>query len=246
VVFNSLVLAWQAVRMRLDRYLMVGRRITCPMQPIDFSRKTWQKDALAMATGHQLDTPGAIDYFLFRKGVYGEIPDLTLGRTAWDNWLVGNANGAVVNATPCVVVLHPQHGYGSQGTGAKSAIFSGVEAQENRELCGGDRLHSVNHATWYVDLGYAVRQKGNKGYQRTRDDQVLRSVPAQTEPPPSPPPPPANQTPPPPKDPAFAQRRGYRRPRLDREGRPMMPTSHRRKGARPKIHDPGVGGLRSM
>jgi hypothetical protein len=246
VVFNPLIRAWQAVRAQHDYYLMIGRRITCPMGPLDFSTNAWRQDALAMATGHPLEAPGAIDYFLWRKGAIGNVPDLTLGRTAWDNWLVGNIRrGVVVNATPCVVALHPQHRYGAQGTDKKDLIFSGPEAKENRARCSGARLHSVNHATWYVDPEYAVREK-IAGRQQARDTSVMRgpnSPSARSTPDEAPKATPLPQepkaTPPPQEEPPLTKaRRGY--------SRPMLSTSHKRSNPKRETHDPGVGGMRSI
>jgi hypothetical protein len=241
---DALIRAWQAVQARFEHYLMIGQRTTCAMGPLDFSEKTWRQAALAMAEGRPLDTAGAIDYFLWSKGTYDFVPPLALGRTAWDNWLVGNiSRGAVINATPCVVALHPRHGYGPSGTQDKGYIFASPEARENRRLCSGAKLHSVNHATWTVEANFQVNSKHGRGRGRSAPVLVAPApAPAASAP--------GRQAPAPASGAVtdsglYKTRRGYTRRKPDPSGRPMMATAYQRK-EKPKVHDPGVGGMRSI
>jgi hypothetical protein len=56
-----------------------------------------------------------IDYFVFRKGLYKELPDLVIGRVFWDQWLVWKARAsgaALLDATDAVTAIHQNHDYG--------------------------------------------------------------------------------------------------------------------------------------
>lgn len=92
----------------------------------------------------------AIDYFVYSRGLYDEVPPFAVGRTVFDNWLVwyARASGAtVVDATSAVHAAHQDHSYGHVGTLA--ALRTSPEALENRRLTGGgrERLYSRFDAT---------------------------------------------------------------------------------------------------
>ena len=55
-----------------------------------------------------------IDYFVYPRGMFGEIPQFALGRWYWDNWLVYRARrlgGALIDASACVMAIHQNHDY---------------------------------------------------------------------------------------------------------------------------------------
>src|SRR5712671_3528620 len=84
------LLKWQSP------FLMVGRRWDANVSaPIDFSRTDWEQELVGLARreGYQRFYHN-IDYFLFPRGLYAEIPPLVIGRVGWDPWLVGKAHDA--------------------------------------------------------------------------------------------------------------------------------------------------------
>jgi hypothetical protein len=92
----------------------------------------------------------AIDYFVYSRGLYSDLPPFAIGRTVFDNWLVWRARSAgatVVDATTSVRALHQDHSYAHVGT--LFGIRVGPEAVENRRLSGGgrERLFSRFDAT---------------------------------------------------------------------------------------------------
>lgn len=87
----------------------------------------------------------ALDYFVFTRGLFAELPPFAVGRTVWDNWLVWHAcrrGATVVDATWEVHALHQDHAY-THGDGL-AKIRTSPEALENRRLSGGgrERLYS--------------------------------------------------------------------------------------------------------
>ncbi len=168
--------AIERVRLTLDRFLLIGKRSTVPVEGlIDFDVVEWWSRLVAGLNGHKLDTAGAIDYFVFSADVYDEIPPLAIGRTVWDNWLVGNVvpGTPIVNASPYLFVVHPEHGYGLDGTERKGVIFGGPEAQHNRALCAGQKLHSCNHATWLISKEGIVHPKGKQVVHKPAGDVIV-------------------------------------------------------------------------
>ncbi len=95
-------------------FLMVGQRCNLEIQkPIDFSSPSWE-DNLHWQMGEQgkMAAPGSIDYFVFTRGLWPNIPPLTIGVVAFDNWLIYEARrlGAnVIDATQVVKVVHQWH-----------------------------------------------------------------------------------------------------------------------------------------
>ena len=54
--------------------------------------------------------PDAIDFFVFRKGTIGPLPDFTVGRPGWDNWMIWYARSVgmpVVDISPSTLRRAP-------------------------------------------------------------------------------------------------------------------------------------------
>jgi len=121
-------------------FLVVGRRWDVSIEDeIDFRRPGWDDDLRRRAReSGRMHSVAAIDYFLYRKGLYGGIPPFGLGRTVWDNWLVMEARrrGAlVVDATDGVFCIHQDHDYSHHPQGTPG-VWYGPEAARNEELAG--------------------------------------------------------------------------------------------------------------
>jgi hypothetical protein len=134
------------------KYLMVGRRWDAEITaPIDFSKPDWGERAVAQALErNQPRGPDWIDYFVFPRGLFQDIPPLVVGRVGWDNWLVWKARSegaAVVDASRVVVAVHQNHDYGYHPQG-KEGVWNDEEAKRNYELAGGIRnIYTIDDAT---------------------------------------------------------------------------------------------------
>jgi hypothetical protein len=67
-----------------------------------------------------------------------DIPDFTIGRAGWDNWMIYKARKegwAVIDCTPSVMIVHQNHDY-SHLPGAKPH-YEHPETNENIRLAGG-------------------------------------------------------------------------------------------------------------
>ena len=72
---------------------MVGRRWDTEITvPCEFRNPDWQRHLhdLALKTSKQR-TPDWIDYFVFSRGLFEDLPPLVVGRVFWDNWMVWKA-----------------------------------------------------------------------------------------------------------------------------------------------------------
>lgn len=126
-----------------NRFLIVGRRWDLDMHtPWDFDQPDWERGlrawVLRKATLHSVM---GLDYFLYPRGLWGSLPPLAIGRTAWDNWLLYRARtrgGQLIDASQVVTAIHQNHGYAHHSEGEKG-VWEGPEAQRNQELTGGPR-----------------------------------------------------------------------------------------------------------
>jgi|SRR5579872_4142771 len=135
--------ALQRVLAAHKEFLMVGRRWDADIiRPCEFERPDWQKQVrdLALQGGSQR-TPDWIDYFVFSRGLYADLPPLVVGRVFWDNWTVWralNLKKPVVDVSRVVTAVHQNHDYRHHPQG-KAGVWYGEEAAANYRLAGGWR-----------------------------------------------------------------------------------------------------------
>ncbi|MDZ7344074.1 MAG: glycosyltransferase family 2 protein [candidate division KSB1 bacterium] len=130
--------AQRAMRLK-DRFVMVSQRWDLDVTaPLDFSGD-WIHGLRSMVNGQgQLHRPAGSDFFLFPKSCYQNIPDFTIGRAGWDNWMIHKARKekwAVIDCTPSVMIVHQNHDY-SHLPGGKPH-YEHPETNENIRLAGG-------------------------------------------------------------------------------------------------------------
>jgi hypothetical protein len=133
-------------------FLMIGARWDVDiLEPWNFEQPDWEQRmrALVFERGKRRGT-WLMDYFVFSRGLYVEIPSLVIGRNFWDNWLIWKARSLgvpVVNATPVVTAVHQNHDYGYHPRGA-SGIEQDEQTLRNYELAGnGQRAYTRDYAT---------------------------------------------------------------------------------------------------
>lgn len=143
---------------------LVGRRTDVDqLVPLDFST-TWSEDLTARARHEGERKPANwIDYFMFTRGLFAELPPFAVGRPGYDPWLIWRAadlGADVIDATDYVVAVHQRHDYSH--VGSRSAVFSGIEARENAAIVDDWRhYHSIDHARARIDAaGRLVPARG--------------------------------------------------------------------------------------
>ncbi len=155
MLMSDFLRAAKRVSLWADKFLMVGRRWDVDIaEPWDF-RSSDYEDRLRsyVRTGGKRRTQHAIDYFVFPRGMYDDIPPLVIGRFWWDHWLVWRALSTsvpVVDVTAQVVAVHQNHDYAYHPQGLHG-VWYGQEAQANRELAGrGRQLATLGEATYLL------------------------------------------------------------------------------------------------
>jgi hypothetical protein len=138
--------------------LMVSSRFNCGIDERLTFGPNWDRDLRARALSEARMYPaGGSDIFVFRAGLFGEIPPFAIGRGYWDNWLMLRARqrGArLIDATPAVVAVHQEHDYAhirgmtAPPAGGRFPTQMTDEIAYNLRLAGGvGRLYTVYDAT---------------------------------------------------------------------------------------------------
>ncbi len=132
----------QAVqRIHKRTFLMVGRRWNLKVDElVNFDDPNWESRLRAAVVERGvLERPEAIDYFVFPKGTFSDIPSFAVGRPGWDNWMIYRARYLgfpVIDATPSLTVIHQIHDYSHLPQG-EEGMRKGPEAEANLQLLSG-------------------------------------------------------------------------------------------------------------
>lgn len=130
--------AKQALKLE-DKFVLLSQRWDVDItQFIEFT-DGWQ-DRLRSSVRNQgyLHKPAGSDFFLFPKSCYTNIPDFTIGRGGWDNWMIYKARQEkfpVIDCTPSIMIVHQNHDYSHLPGG--QTHYSLPETDENIRLAGG-------------------------------------------------------------------------------------------------------------
>jgi hypothetical protein len=141
ILMSDLFRATRQVSEQKQDFLLVGQRWDLDLpEPMDFSGDWESRLRLDVARRGTFYSPWGIDYFVFPRHLYTDVPNFTIGRPAWDNWMVYHARtsfGMAIDATRDVLVIHQTHDY-SHLPGNKPPYGSDV-AKSNLAKAGGRR-----------------------------------------------------------------------------------------------------------
>lgn len=141
ILMSDAVEAARQVSTQVKDFLLVGQRWNLDLtEPFDFSGDWEARLRAEVAERGQFYSPWGIDYFIFPRHLYTEVPGFTIGRPAWDNWMVYHARmklGMAVDASRDVLAVHQNHDY-SHLPGNRPPYGSEV-AKSNLAKAGGRR-----------------------------------------------------------------------------------------------------------
>jgi len=139
ILMSDVVGAARQASRQAEDFLLVGQRWNLDLdEPFNFDGD-WESRLRAEVSGRgKFYSPWGIDYFVFPRHLYTEVPDFTIGRPAWDNWMVYHARtvfGIAVDASRDVLVIHQNHDY-SHLPGNRPP-YGSVVAKSNLAKAGG-------------------------------------------------------------------------------------------------------------
>jgi hypothetical protein len=131
---------------RRQRFLLAGRRWDLRIAHRLLFTPGWEREIrrTALSKGRPHAFTG-IDYFVYRRGMWGDVPGFAIGRFAWDNWLVWRARDLgvpVLDASAAVLAVHQDHAAGA---------LDGSDAADRES----ERLANIALAGW-VAAGYTL------------------------------------------------------------------------------------------
>jgi hypothetical protein len=141
LVFPDLLETAQSARQKLGEFVLAGQRWDLDVtESLDFSTG-WEERLRAQITakGH-LHKPSGSDYFLFSRGVYRNVPNFTIGRAGWDNWMIYQAvtqPWKALDASQAITIVHQNHDYGHLPGG--QIHYRHPESEQNVALGGGSQ-----------------------------------------------------------------------------------------------------------
>jgi hypothetical protein len=124
-----------------EKFLIIGQRWDLEVTaPINFSTG-WQKTLWRQVemNGKHHRRVGS-DYFIFPRTCFTDIPDLTVGRAFWDNWMIFWArhnHWPTIDASDGIQIIHQNHDYSHLPQGLSH--HKHPDTFENVRLGGGSR-----------------------------------------------------------------------------------------------------------
>ena len=128
-----------------EQFLLIARRWNLALdEPWDFSDPLWDVRLKEYARTHGVLEPvyGGMDLFVYRRGLWRDLPAFAIGRGRWDSALIFIARKQripVIDVTPVLVTVHQNHDYSHVTDGAVGA-FKGPDGRRNESLLGGEEF----------------------------------------------------------------------------------------------------------
>lgn len=151
IVMGDFLTAVLTAHKRFRRFLLVGQRWDVDVDEDMSFEDGWQDALRERVSSYGRILPFGIDYFVYPKHLWEDIPPLAVGRGHWDHWPLYDArkrNAAVIDATPMVTAVHQNHDYSHHAGGKAGVYWDSKDAQANFTLLGGStNMYTVREAT---------------------------------------------------------------------------------------------------
>ena len=132
-------------------FLGVGRKTSLPItELIDFGDPDCDRNLRAWAARDGKHVTYDSDFFLFRRGMFEDMPPFAIGRCYWSSWFVFDTRRRgldVVDMTSAVLTVEPRHDYSHATSTGGHARRSGVEYERNRRGFKGCWYDTTVNAT---------------------------------------------------------------------------------------------------
>jgi hypothetical protein len=153
-----------------DTFLIIGRRWDIGIDKLwDFAPRDWGEKLRRYVLEHgKLRGEHAVDYFVFPKGLYDDVPPFAIGRFSFDSWLIFKAISSghpVVDATGALMIAHQNHDYAHLSIPDEQELSWNRalrldEFKLNYELLGGEaRRFGVGEATHVLTVAGECKRK---------------------------------------------------------------------------------------
>jgi hypothetical protein len=146
-----------------SNYLIVGQRINIDVDFLINFEKDFENELKLLANKGSIHHSNGSDLFVFAKGQYplGSIPDLLVGRSGWDLWMIFNSRQKrykTIDLSNHYLIYHQNHDYSHKVANVK---LREEEDQRNYLFIKDPRaryIFQLNTCDYEVDEG-AVKKK---------------------------------------------------------------------------------------
>src|SRR5215471_77198 len=166
ILMSDFMQAIHRVVEQKSRFLLVGHRWHLDIKEVLEFKPDWEEKLRSQVKKFAtLAGAYSIDFFVFPRGLLGEMPPFAIGRPAWDNWTLYRARALsvpLIDATPVVMAVHQNHDYSHlpPEQQERAGFFKGEEQLANIKLAG-----STAHAFSLLDATYVLTpQKLRRAY----------------------------------------------------------------------------------
>ena len=130
ILMSDFMQAIQRVVDQKRRFLLVGHRWNLDVKEVLEFKADWEEKLRTQVKKFATLAPADnIDFFVFPRGLLGEMPPFAIGRPAWDNWTLYRARDLsvpLIDATPVIMAVHQNHDY-SHLPQVKEGLWDGKE-----------------------------------------------------------------------------------------------------------------------
>lgn len=180
ILMPDFVDAARRSRLQRDKYVLLSQRWDYDItSPLDFAEGWESRLGESVRKQNRLHRPAGSDFFLFPKSCYTDIPNFTIGRAGWDNWMIykaRNENWAVIDCTPSVMIVHQNHDYSHLPEGMPH--YEHPETNENIRLAGGraNVRYTILDATHQLADGKLARPRLTSARLTRNFELFLRTI----------------------------------------------------------------------
>lgn len=163
ILMSDFVEAARKVKSQRLEFVLLSQRWDYDIaSPLDFAEGWESRLRESVRKQNQLHRPAGSDFFLFPKKCYETVPDFSIGRAGWDNWMIYKARAekwTVIDGTPSVMIAHQNHDYSHLPDGKPH--YEHPETNENIRLAGGQAnvRYTILDATHQLADGTLIRPK---------------------------------------------------------------------------------------
>ncbi|MCK5320165.1 hypothetical protein KAJ61_02135 [Candidatus Parcubacteria bacterium] len=136
-------------------FLAVGRRIDLDIKKeINFKNNNWQNNLNEKIKNNgTLHFFAGIDYFIFNRDSFNNLPPFAVGRIGWDNWMILEARrkkNKIIDMTSAITAVHQNHDYPNFNKGRERK--NNPEAKKNKSyIKNSAQAFTIEDANWKID-----------------------------------------------------------------------------------------------
>ena len=141
--------------------LVIGRKSIVDIpELLDFSQSNWESRLRQRVAGEGRYGTSDTDYWLYRRGLWRDIPPFAIGRYYWSAWLTHAAHRRgtmVVDATSAITAVESTHDY-SHIAAVGGNILESPDVARNARLFRGARFWTTANAPYILTVAGLTRR----------------------------------------------------------------------------------------